>query len=162
MTAPLLIITVYGSPAGQGNLRRGKHGKSYHANAEDLLPWRERIRGAALDITGGHQWQGFNTSLPCVECDVLRPKHAVLLGPVRMEAVVTVPRPKTVTTSWPITRGSSDWDHHGRAISDALTGVVFADDSQVVDGRVIKTYPHMHQHALGRPGVHILIWNGES
>jgi hypothetical protein len=160
VTAPLLIITVYGDPAGQGNLRTGKHGKAYHANAAELLPWRERIRGAALDVTGRHDWAGEPKS-PCVVCGVARKAHAVLLGPVRLEAVVTVVKPKSAG-NWPVTRGSSDWDHHGRAISDALTGVVFADDSQVTDGRVIKTYPYVHQHALGRPGVHIQIWIGEA
>lgn len=157
MTAPLLIITAVGEPAGQGNLRTGKHGKAYHANGGVLIPWRERIRGAALDITGRHEWVGLGPAAPCLECEVAKKQHAELLGAVRMEAIVTVAKPKSAG-DWPITRGSSDWDHHGRAISDALTGVIYHDDSQITDGRVIKTYPHAHEHALGQPGVHIRIW----
>ncbi|MFD0885779.1 RusA family crossover junction endodeoxyribonuclease [Streptosporangium algeriense] len=157
MTTPLLILTVKGVPAGQGNLRTGKHGKSYHANGSELRDWRERVRGAALDALGRHEWVGLGATAPCLQCDVVRKKHVALLGPVRLETVVTVAKPKTAT-AWPITRSSSDWDHYARAIGDALTGVVYADDSQVIDGRLIKSYPYVHEHALGEPGAVIRIW----
>ncbi|GII88231.1 hypothetical protein Ssi03_62210 [Sphaerisporangium siamense] len=166
MTAPLVIIAVRGEPAGQGNLRTGpKHGKAYHANSKDLSPWRERVRGAALDVLGAHEFrpptgEDRRLALPCDECGTYRTQHATLLGPVRLEAVVTVRRLKSVTAKWPVTRSSSDWDHYARAICDALTGVIYVDDSQIIDGRVITTYPHVHQHALGEPGAVIRIWNG--
>lgn len=32
-----------------------------------------------------------------------------------------------------------DWDNHGK-VTDALNGIVWHDDSQVVDGRVVKRY----------------------
>lgn len=32
----------------------------------------------------------------------------------------------------------SDWDNLGKAISDALNGILWNDDSQVIDGRVRK------------------------
>ncbi|MBB2914899.1 hypothetical protein FHS43_006211 [Streptosporangium becharense] len=158
MTAPLLIITVKGTPAGQGNLKTGAHGKSYHANGGELRNWRERIRGAALDALGRHEWVGLGRTTPCLQCDVVRKRHAELLGPVRLETVATVAKPRTATAEWPITRSSSDWDHYARAIGDALTGVVYADDSQVIDGRLIKSFPHVHEHALGEPGAVIRVW----
>lgn len=34
-----------------------------------------------------------------------------------------------------------DWDNYGK-ITDALNGIAWLDDSQVVDGRVIKRYSH--------------------
>lgn len=42
-----------------------------------------------------------------------------------------------------------DWDNYGK-ITDALNGIVWNDDSQVVDGRVIKRYSE-------RPGLRIEI-----
>jgi hypothetical protein len=31
-----------------------------------------------------------------------------------------------------------DWDNYGKAVSDACNGVLWADDKQVIDGRVVK------------------------
>jgi len=36
--------------------------------------------------------------------------------------------------------GRADWDNFGKLVSDALNGVCWKDDAQVVDGRVIKMY----------------------
>ena len=33
-----------------------------------------------------------------------------------------------------------DWDNIGKVICDALNGLAYRDDSQIVDGRVIKVY----------------------
>ncbi|PZG49856.1 hypothetical protein C1I98_11105 [Spongiactinospora gelatinilytica] len=164
MTAPLIVLTVRGEPAGQGNLKGTRGGKLRHANGAELRDWRDRVRGAALDLLGAHEHaasgEDRRLAAPCVECGTYRSQHAEMLGPVRLEAVVTVSRPSSVplTRQWPITRSTSDWDHYGRAISDALTGVAYVDDSQIVDGRVITTYPHFHPRALGEPGAVIRLW----
>lgn len=162
MTAPRFRFTVYGTPAGQGNLKTGRHGKSYHANDAQLREWRGKVRQAAVLATGVHERQPFG-SQECVLCDQPAATHAALLGPVRLEAVVTVARPKTVRATWPVTRSASDWDHYARAIGDALTGVAYVDDSQVCDGRAITTFPRIHPDALDKPGALIRIWpmNGD-
>lgn len=159
MTAPRFLFTVYGTPAGQGNLKTGRHGKSYHANDAELREWRGKVRQAAIDHTGAHEWEAAGRN-PCIWCGTPKKTHGELIGPVRLEAVVTVDRPPSAPKSrlWPITRGSSDWDHYARAIGDALTGVIYPDDSQVIDGRAIVTYPAIHPNALHRPGVLIRIW----
>ncbi|MGP4092993.1 RusA family crossover junction endodeoxyribonuclease [Nonomuraea sp. KM90] len=157
MTAPHFTFTVYGTPAGQGNLKGTRHGKLRHANGAELAEWRGKVRQAAVLATGQHERQPFG-SQECVLCDRPAKVHAALLGPVRLEAVVTVARPKSVSAAWPITRSSSDWDHFARAIGDALTGVAYADDSQVCDGRAITTYPRIHSDALDQPGAVIKIW----
>lgn len=154
---PLFQFSVYGVPAGQGNLKGSKHGKLRHANGDELKAWRAKVRQAAMDHTGAHERQPFGAR-PCVLCDRPAKTHGELLGPVRLEAVVTVTRPKSVKADWPITRSSSDWDHYGRALSDALTGVIYADDSQICDGRAITTYPLIHPDALHQPGALIKIW----
>ncbi|MEV0616121.1 RusA family crossover junction endodeoxyribonuclease [Nonomuraea sp. NPDC050404] len=157
MTAPRFQFTVYGVPAGQGNLKGTRHGKLRHANGDELAEWRGKVRQAAVLATGVHERQPFGTQ-DCVLCDQPAKVHAALLGPVRLEAVVTVARPKTVTARWPITRSTSDYDHYARALGDALIGVAYADDSQICDGRAITTYPHIHPDALDEPGVLIRIW----
>lgn len=42
--------------------------------------------------------------------------------------------------------GRPDWDNIGKIISDALNGIAYKDDAQIVDARVIKVYsnvPHV-------------------
>ncbi|MDX3109693.1 RusA family crossover junction endodeoxyribonuclease [Nonomuraea angiospora] len=157
MTAPRFQFSVLGTPAGQGNLSGTRHGKLRHANGDELKVWRGKVRQAAVLHIGVHERQPFGKQA-CVLCDQPAKVHAAMLGPVRLEAVVTVERPKTVTARWPITRGSSDWDHYARALGDALTGVAYVDDSQVIDGRAIVTYPNVHPDALAEPGAVIKIW----
>jgi Holliday junction resolvase RusA-like endonuclease len=36
--------------------------------------------------------------------------------------------------------GKADWDNFGKVVSDGMNKIVYLDDSQVVDGRVIKRY----------------------
>ena len=57
---------------------------------------------------------------------------------LRLVVTVALYRPKTVTRMHPI--GRPDWDNFGKTVSDALNGIAYRDDSQVVDGRVIKRY----------------------
>lgn len=44
-----------------------------------------------------------------------------------------------------------DWDNVGKIICDALNGVAFHDDAQIVDGRTIKRYSEF-------PRVEVEIW----
>ncbi len=63
-------------------------------------------------------------------------------GPVVVAAVFTVVRPKSApkrTRTWPTKRGL-DIDKAARAVLDALTGVTFVDDSQVINLHVTKDY----------------------
>lgn len=169
---PLLTFVVPGDPVGQGNLRRNEHGASYHANGKRLKPWRAAVRDAAVLATGRHAYAappkltrtqrraGMKRPAPiCTVCGIRAARHGQLLGPARFEAVLTFARPASAPNrAYPITRNVGDWDHHGRSVSDALTGVVVADDAQIVDGRVIKTYPGSRTDALAEPGALIRIW----
>lgn len=44
-----------------------------------------------------------------------------------------------------------DWDNIGKIICDALNGIVWKDDAQIVDGRVVKLYAE-------QPRVEVEIW----
>lgn len=159
MTAPRFQFSVLGIPAGQGNLSGTRHGKLRHANGDELYTWRAKVRQAAIDHVGGHEWRGEKPKAPCLDCGVRQQLHAELMGVVRLEAIITVPKPASVESNWPITRSSSDWDHYARAIGDSLTGVIFRDDSQVIDGAAIKTFPGVHPHSLGSPGAVVRVWS---
>lgn len=81
-------------------------------------------------------------------------------GPVVLEMRAVLPIP----ASWPAKRRTAalegleapgkkpDWDNLGKAVSDALNGVVYVDDAQVVRASVEKAYgetPQMVVHVMG-------------
>jgi Holliday junction resolvase RusA-like endonuclease len=69
-------------------------------------------------------------------------------GAVGLHALIRV----SVPPSWPQARqqaalagaerptGKPDWDNTGKLIADALNGVIWRDDAQVVDAQVVKVY----------------------
>ena len=52
---------------------------------------------------------------------------------------------KVFTKYKPTSLKSGDWDNHGKAISDALNGICFLDDRQVIEGNVqmFQGTPHV-------------------
>lgn len=156
-----VTIVVPGEPIGQGAISHNRKGQGYHSNSDKLLPWRDLVRGLALRETGRHDFYGpKRKAVTCRICRVPYGRHALFLGAVALDVEATIPRPASVSAEerpLPITR-PGDWDHLGRAIGDALTGVVFVDDSQIVDGRCAKTYPRGSSFALDQPGAVIRVW----
>lgn len=67
-------------------------------------------------------------------------------GPVRLDVTFFLRRPKTVKRELPHVR--SDLDKMLRVVMDALTGIIYRDDGQVVSGEIGKRY--------GEPGVEII------
>ncbi len=61
-------------------------------------------------------------------------------GPVAVELKFLIPRPKTVVRKYPTGRFDGDIDKLMRGILDAMTGVVYKDDSQVVRGNLEQDY----------------------
>lgn len=141
------VVTVFGTPAGQGRISYNAQGRGYHSNAKKLKPWRAAVRAAAQVVI-----------------------DQPLTGPVTLEATVTLARPashfrtgkyahvlRDDAPAVPYGNGTGDHDHYARAISDALTGVAYADDSQIVEGTVRKAYPGEGVDALNAPGAVIRI-----
>lgn len=145
--ADLVVLVHHDKPVGQGRISHGPTGRGYHSNGKTLKPWRNKVRAAALAAHRG------------------RPPFT---GPLILDITITVPKPKSapkLRVSWPVTRYSGDWDHLGRAISDALSedprknvAGVICDDSQIVEGTVRKVYPCEGLYALEQPGAFIQIW----
>lgn len=113
---------VPGVPAPQGSKRAfvvaGK--ARLVESSKACRPWRDSVRSAALEAIGG---------------------AAPWLGPVALRIVFVLPRPATVPKArrgWPATK--PDLDKLVRAVLDACTHALFADDSQVVEVTARKWY----------------------
>ena len=131
----MISFQVYGLPAAQGS----KNPWGGEANKQ-LKPWRNDVAVAALASLNG---------------------EPLIAGPVSLRAVFIFPRPKShyrtgkragdVKENAPGWKTSApDLDKLVRAVGDALTGVLFRDDAQIVDIAVTKIYGQT-------PGVHVKI-----
>jgi crossover junction endodeoxyribonuclease RusA len=123
-----LAITILGEPAPQGSKTRAGTGMR-EANPA-TAPWRATVTAAASEAMTGR--------LP-------------LVGPLEIRAVFVFPRPAShwgtgrniqrLKPSAPAYRSSKpDLDKLLRAIGDALTGIAFRDDAQLVIVRAEKHY----------------------
>jgi Holliday junction resolvase RusA-like endonuclease len=117
-----------------------------------LKPWRKKVAAAAAEAMAG------------------RP---LLEGPVHVTAIFVFSRPQVhfraggalkTTAPWNVTsHQKGDLDKHLRSVLDALTGEVYADDSQVASARARKVYGNesyiwveVNQgHDLHSPGVRV-------
>jgi len=137
-----LKISVLGIPVTQGSKTAFLAGnkpflreKSSGAAHMRFVDWRQAVRSEAQRAMEYRERDNPYWSGPVsVECrfSLLKPASA----------------PKTRRT-WPIGARSGDVDKLARLILDALTGIVFADDSHVVELHVSKDY--------GVPGVEIVV-----
>ncbi|WP_063017167.1 MULTISPECIES: RusA family crossover junction endodeoxyribonuclease [Nocardia] len=112
-------LFVSGQPAPQGSKDykgRNARGKAILVESAAGLPdWRARIAWTAHE----RGW---------------RPTG----GPFAADLVFVMPRPKGTPAATPAAVKRPDADKLARAVLDALTGVAWADDSQVVDLRSRK------------------------
>lgn len=118
----VLEVFVAGEPVGQGAVSfLGKGRPAVHTNAKRLKPWRQAI-----------------VAETCRAMDEIGMREP-LDGPAVLTAVFSMPRGKTVKRLLPSV--PPDWDHLGRALSDALTmaGAV-ADDARIVEAHTTKLY----------------------
>lgn len=120
---------VEGTPVAQGSLKRSgaKAGRRlYHANQKTLAPWRERIADAARAQRGDAPLIDESTEVSATFL-VPRPRnHYHVDGRLRDAPIFAAKRP--------------DLDKYVRALLDALTGSLIADDSRVVRLRASKEY----------------------
>ena len=115
-----------------------RDGRSFAAmfeqNARNLTAWRARIAEEAQKVMDG----------PLME------------GPLAMEVVFTLPRPKSRPKKYRYPDKKPDYDKLVRAVGDALTKVVYRDDSQLCHVVVDKRYEG-DPEAGERPGVSIVV-----
>lgn len=149
---PEWAVKIHGDPVTQGSMTcKGRHLPGTHQNLQpdnetELKHWRALVEkaGRALPVTG-------------------------LVGPLRVQAVHTIERPRTIplrVRAWPMVIGSGDVDKFGRALLDGLAECgVFGNDAQVCHLNVAKRYPDSpsvpwinRADHLDRPGVVIRIY----
>ena len=133
MTARV-AFDVAGLPVPQGNLRAG------------LIAGRARIINSGPKFGPLHAWRG------AIATEARAATHELLAGPVEVRVTFRLPRPAghsgkrgllASAPAFPVRK--PDADKLGRALLDALTGVVFLDDAQVVDLVVRKRYADIGQ-----------------
>lgn len=136
-----MIFTVYGKPVSQGSLTAVPTNRNWRTipgvrwtikdAKPDLKAWRETVADAARRSPGARLFEGpvrvwvrFSMERPASHFfrrkggDVLRPD----------------------APHWVTSHQLGDLDKHLRSILDALTGVLFEDDSQVAYVSATKTY----------------------
>lgn len=137
---PALEFFVPGIPVTQGNktafvTRDGKRAVMREGGSSEAYrrfgSWRHAVSDEARAAVRGVQGSE-------------RP----LEGPVSLVVAFGLLRPASApkrTRTWPVKARSGDIDKLARAVLDAITGVLIADDAQVVSLRATKDY--------GIPGV---------
>lgn len=126
----MIRLVVYGNPAPAGSKRAFQHRHTGRIVVTDdskrSRPWKQEIAGRASEEMRG------------------RP---LLRGPIAVELTFYLPRPKghhgkhgvrRSAPAFPIVR--PDIDKLSRAVLDALSGVVYADDAQIVEKTARKRY----------------------
>jgi Holliday junction resolvase RusA-like endonuclease len=128
-----LTWTVRGLPVAQGSLRAFVRGGRpvLTSTARGLRDWRQAIA-----------WEARAAMAPGME---------PLRGPLGLEAVFTLPRPRSRPKRETLPDRRPDLDKLARALLDGCSGVVWHDDAQIVDLRVVKTYGAV-------PGVSVRVW----
>jgi len=137
MTA--VTFTVPGKPAPQGSKRHVGKGRMVESS-QSLGPWRERVAIAAHNAMENR---------PLID------------GAVTMRIMFVLPRPKnTPKTFTPRAIKRPDLDKLVRAVLDAVTDTILADDSQVVGLRADKRLAELGEPPHAQIGVQPLPPNG--
>lgn len=134
-------------PVPQGSMRirfaAGRAGQCW-ANATRLLPWRRALATACKASLYGKCWELSEEEEYLLDAEFYfaRPKgHSLSTGELRADA-----------PSHPAKTSVGDLDKLLRAVCDALTGVAWRDDAQVVQIRAAKRYSER-----GVEGAHVVV-----
>ncbi|MDP7337683.1 MAG: RusA family crossover junction endodeoxyribonuclease [Vicinamibacterales bacterium] len=119
----MIQFTVYGKAEPKGSMIKNRWGAVRDANPR-LKDWHHVVAGAAQTYAKAHN-VGFDQA-------------------VAVELRFALPRPKSLPKKVVEHLKKPDLDKLTRAVLDALTGVLFKDDSQVVEIVASKTYAADH------------------
>lgn len=119
-----IIFTVYGIPQPKGSSRA-------------FMPENARFPIITDDNPKSRSWA--NTVRMIAQASRLQ--NGLWLGPIELQLTFFLKKPKSLAkrkVAWAIKR--PDLDKLTRTVADALTGVIYKDDAQVVDAHIIKEY----------------------
>lgn len=115
------VFVVYGSPVAQGRPRFFRRGNFVGAYDPDKSrDWKRTVMAQALEQLGG--------------------QAEIHDGPLTLKLFFHLPRPKSLPKKVQHHIKKPDADNLAKAIKDALRGVVYRDDSQIVALEVRKAY----------------------
>lgn len=112
----VIRFTVFGKPKPQGSKRHVGHGIMVESS-KGLKPWRQEVSGTALALQAA-----------------MFPAHV----PVEITLNFYFTKPKSAKRRAMTTKPDSS--KLLRAIEDALTGIIYADDAQIVETHIRKHY----------------------
>ena len=122
----MIKFTVYGVPQPQGSTRafipKGWSRPIITSANAKLKPWRQEVSGAAL------------AALERLAAGLIEPWK----DPIAVSIDFYFDRPKSVKSMHKTTK--PDIDKLERGVFDALTGIIFKDDSQVVRSAMTKQF----------------------
>ncbi len=129
--SPVVEITVYGSAQPAGSKRAFVVNGRAHVtdDAKGSRPWKQRVAQAAGESYGGELLSGPLS----VEMTFYQPRPKGHYGTGRNAEMVKASAPARPTTRPDVLKLA-------RAVEDALSGVVYRDDSQIVDEHLHKRY----------------------
>lgn len=159
MTTLIAEFTVVGTPVPQGSTRAFSRGGKIHTTNDPqgtIERWRGDIRSALQDQRRLATINGF-----------VEPPATPIAGPASMRLAFRIARPKShflpanARRPAPVLRsdaptwciGKPDGDKLERAVLDALTGLLYVDDAQVVVVGKTKTYANPGE----QPGVDVRV-----
>lgn len=121
----MIKFTVWGHPEPQGSTKafipKGWNRAVITSDNKKVKPWRQQIAGTAIDTPGMVLWKREQ-------------------GGVNMTLVFVLARPASLKKSWTVANKKPDMDKLQRAVFDALTGIAYEDDSQIVAVHAVKAY----------------------
>jgi crossover junction endodeoxyribonuclease RusA len=112
-----LTIDVSGDPASQGS-HSVINGRIVQVNSTKHKRWRNAVSFAAFDLVG--------------------PDFQPLDEPLQLSVIFYLPRPKSVTRQYPAV--TPDVDKLLRAVFDSLSGIIYLDDSRIIQATAQKLY----------------------
>lgn len=121
----MIQFTVFGKPEPQGSTRafipRGWTRPIITTSSKKMKPWRQQITGSAIDAKGIKLWKREE-------------------GGVRLHLIFFYSRPPSLAKKWTLLNKKPDIDKLARCVLDALTGIAYEDDSQVIVLHTVKMY----------------------
>ena len=124
-----LTFTVYGIAQAKGNMRaihlKGMKFPIVTESNRSAKSWAQLVAQGANDALGARAPE----------------ERLVLDGAIRLTVAFYLPRPKKFKRGVPAAHLTApDWDKLARSIGDALSGVVYHDDKQIVEAVIGKFY----------------------